>query len=152
MKSFMRCNFCGDVKVNPGTLTQHYETEHWQMHKAVLRGRKHRDRKCRACPASQGPFQTQKKLKAHIVDRGEHSITELLDAGYEAWLTHIDSRASAVAVNDWLLAKGFVVLEPVEAEKIKQEEEEWQERPRKRTAKALLKKEVKLEAGQASFD
>ena len=116
-------------------MMQHFLAEHWTHHNAMLRGRKHRDRKCKACSESCGPFRTQKQLKAHVVDKAAHSIVELLDAGYEVWLTHIDSRASAEVINSWLLTKGFITLVPVKAKKTKDEEEEWLEKPRKRTIK-----------------
>ena len=42
------------------------------------------------------------------MQKDRHSLEDLLNGGYEIWLTHIDSTESARKVNDWLREMGFV--------------------------------------------
>ena len=60
--------------------------------------------------------------------KDQHSLEDLLGAGYEIWLTHIDSTVSARKVNNWLRDMGF--LKTLKEMADEERRQEWPQRKR----------------------
>ena len=108
---FTLCNYCGKHFSFASELRQHWERSHLRGSVSQKFTKLHSGLYCKLCPsASRRLFKQARDLRRHLCSTRDHTIAELMGAGYDMWKFRQDAQ-SLSEILDFLVVKGFVVLE-----------------------------------------
>ena len=106
------CRFCRLILKSRGHVLDHWKKKHFLKTKHTKTRQENGSWSCKVCGPLEGVVNSRFNLMKHLKNRTSHTMPELLDAGYNAWLWYEHDLPKLKEIHSYLVQKKYIQVVP----------------------------------------